>query len=239
MISSLGSLKMILQAIAFAAAAALFLLLQSIISFVMDRRGREIKGDWALSGKDYPDGFTKMNRYGRIIRKETMKHIWLPAAAGTSCLILLAFSAFFHRKIIGISGAGPFVSLFLLLCFISVCCSFVIKGWKSRACSDLGSFTDLFAGAAHDIHAGIRMMLACTEVDIPLKNVLLAVQNDNPGISGTDLLKKTGSVLGSEIIISDSGKNLEDTGNHRYLAAFSAVISISSFGIILFLIMLL
>lgn len=239
MISSLSILKMILPAIAFAAAVSLFLLLHCLISFIFDRSGKDKKESGALSGKDYPDGFTEMNRYGRIIRKETMKHIWLPAAAGTSCLTLLAISAFFHRKIINAVGTGPFVSLFLLLCFISACCSFVIKGWKSRTCSDLASFTDLFAGAAHDLHAGIRMMLTCTEVDIPLKNVLLAVQNDNPGISGTDLLKKTGSVLGSEIIISASGKNRENTGNYRHLAAFSAVISISSFGIILFLIMLL
>lgn len=230
---------MILPAIAFATAAALFLLLQSLISFVMDRHGREIKGDVAFSGKDYPDGFAEMNRYGRIIRKETMKHIGLPSAAGTFSLMLLVILALFHRKITGIAGPGPFIFLCLLLCFSAACCSFLINGWKSRACSDLVFYAELFADAAHDFHAGIMMMLTCTEVDIPLKNVLLAVQNDNPGISGTDLMRKAGSALGSEIIISASGNNQENTDKYRFLTAFSAGISLLSFGIIFVLIMLL
>lgn len=231
MINSLSSLKMILPVFAVSTGISMFILLCSLLSLATVNPEKSSHRSGMLYGPD-PDS---TSGYERLIRKECIKHVWFLSAGGILSMLLMAAAAVFHRKIIAAAGTEIFILLCVFLCGSAVCCLLLKNGWKSTACAELVSFAELFSAAAHDKHAGIRMMLNCTETDIPFMKVLAAIQDDNPGISGTDLMRKAGSALGSEDIItafSRNGLKKEQDGSCRYLTAYGTALSVLSFVIL-------
>lgn len=233
LITSLNSLKLILPVFAFSAGTSVFVLLKSLVSLIMDGSRKEREASSA--------GFVGTSGYERMIRRETGRHVWFLSAGAILGMLLMGAAAFFHRMIIRSVGPELFALLYLFLAVSTVFCVLQKAGWKSAACGDLVSYAELFAAAAHDIHGGIRMMLTCPGTDIPFRTFLLAMQDDNPGISGTDLMKKAGSILGSKEIGQAFTENGVKKGENNYgeLRAFGSGVSVLSFMVILILCFLL
>lgn len=232
---------MILPVFALSAGISTLILLHSLISVLTVAPGKKRHQTGILYGQDLFIGSPGTSGYEHIIRKECTEHIWFLSAARTFSMLLMTAAALFHRKIIEAAGKDLFILLCLILCISAVCCILLKNGWKSTACSDLVSYAGLFSAAAHDDHAGIRMMLYAN-FSIPFSKVLSAIQDDNPGISGKDLMKKAGAALGSEEL--SSGYNtiytkFREENDYSHLKVFGSVLSVLSFCIILILCFLL
>lgn len=232
MITSLGSLKMILPCLAAGTGISTLLLTHYLTVLAMDGREK----DSVSAGRH--TGMNQVTGVEHIIRRETGRHLRFLSAVKTVSMLILLLLAAFHGKIIEAAGLELFLPLCLLPCASAVCCALMKKEWKSAACRELAAYTELFVCAAHDVHAGIRMMLTCEGVDIPLRPLLLAVRDENPGISGPELLKKAGYALGSKELISAFDEKTGEkskTGRYGKLSAFGTGISIMCYGIILIL----
>ena len=238
MITTLSDLKLILPVFALSAGISMLILLDSLISVFAVSPGKNRRQSGLLYEHYQSMGSPEMPSYEHIIRKEFTEHIWFLSAGGSFSMLLMTAAALFHRKIIAVMGTDFFILLCLILCISAVCCILLKNGWKSAACSDLYSYAKLFSAAAHDDHAGIRMMLSCAVTEIPCLRVMSAIQDDNPGISGTEVMRKAGAALGSgELSSVDNAvyTDFREENDYRLLRVFGSVLSVLAFGIILIL----
>ncbi len=243
MITDLAQMKMFLPVPAFTAGLSIFLFLYFAVCLLpenikLKKPRTETFYDVCL-GED-----ADTSRYERIIRTEALKYTWYYSVTETVSVLGLTATVLFHGRIIDMAGISLFIPACLIPALTAVLCFLMKKRWKSAVCDNLISCITLYTGAAGDLHAGIRMMLSVKEIDIPMTKVLEKIQNDNPGMSGSELMKRTGYVLRSEKICSyfrQPDKPEKGEANSVYPERFNAYSSgfgIFSFGIILLLCLL-
>lgn len=198
MMENLMQLKMVLPIFSAAAAVLCFAVFRMLIRIFLERMDRKNNGRKNGSGEEFFTDGEENAGYVRIIAKETLKHTWIMNTAGTVCVILLVLTAFFHRRILLAAGAEIYLSVFMILSVTAVYFIRQDRRWKTSACDDLILYTRMFAGAARDLHSGIRQMLYDSDTEIPFRDLLLEIQKNHPGISGRELLAAAGQVLKSE-----------------------------------------
>lgn len=240
MITDLVQLKMFLPVPAFAAGISLFISFYSAACLLKE----SIK--WKKHRTEIPDNDsigngTDISRYERIVRAETLKYTWYYSVMETVSILVMTAAVLLHGRIIKNTGISLYIPVLLISSLSAVFCILMKKRWKAAACDNLISCITLFSGAAGDFHAGIRMMLSVSGIDIPMKSVLEEIRNDTPGISGNDLMLLTGQILRSEKIINYSGqeigqkKSKAGSEHSGRFDAYNSGFGIFSFGIILLL----
>lgn len=245
MTDNLSQLKMILPVLAIVFAASVLVLCRLLIRLIT---GKVFKKARRLTAEadDFRTEKENVLKYKGIIRKETLTHTWILTAVGILCLGLLAAAALFRKKLIEISGMAMYLSLILAL-FVSVSyCIFQNKRWKSNVVRNLVIYSNMFASVFQDFHQGIRMMLFDSDTDFPLKSLLLEIQKNNPGISGSELMMTAGRALESEYLMDllecQNFENLQkkyEKNMFKKLEIFNSFCVILSFAVILSLCFLL
>ena len=213
MTENLAQLKLLFSFPAASAGIAVFFLFRVLADLLLD----EMISRKNVKSIQSDDGFRsekdELLKYEKIIRKENVNYTWIIKAAGFLSTGLLAASALFHRMLLTKTGLELFSAFILILSASAAFLMLQDKRWKSRTADDLALYAFLFRAAAPDDHTGIRMMLSDPDTDIPLKPLLLEIQKDNPGISGTDLMCTAGRILNSGAFAEAfSGKPDELTG---------------------------
>ena len=238
MTENLTQLKMIIPILAAAAAVSCFELWQLLIPVFLGKVSKKVRKN--PSEVDNCAEKDDILKYERIIRKETLVYTWMTNAAGLLCLGLLIAMALFREKIIEKTGMELFVSLILILSVSASYCIFHDKRWKANAVENLFLYICFFAGMVRDLHQGIRIMLFESDTDFPLKNLLMEIQRNNPGISGIELVKTAGRVLQSPELMniyenngSDIPEKKRDQNTIRKMDMFNTVCVLLSFAIIL------
>lgn len=201
MITDLIHLKMILPL--FAAAAAFFFFAFSVpaVSLIFAAVRKKTGNNPSYSDDA---GFSiekREEKYRKIFSREYLNHTWHLSAAAAVCLILLSLLFLLHRNITVRTGIPVYISLCLFFSVSFVICLMRKRSWKENAFNDFIMYAGLFTGIGNGVHSGIRMMLSMNEAEIPLLPILRAVQEDNPGLSGKDLLLYTGKAAGSGKIL--------------------------------------
>ena len=245
MTDNLSQLKMILPFLAIVFAASVLVLCRLLIRLIT---GKVFKKARRLTAEadDFRTEKENVLKYKGIIRKETLTHTWIINAVGILCLGLLAAAALFRKKLIEISGMAMYLSLILALFVSASYCIFQNKRWKANAVKNMVIYANMFAGVFQDLHQGIRMMLVDSDTDFPLKNLLLEIQKNNPGMSGRELLMTAGHALESEYLMDllecQNFENLQEKyEKHIFtkMEVFSSFCVILSFAVILSLCFLL
>ena len=245
MITDLIHLKMILPVFAAAGAFFLFAFFRLIISLISAAVLKKSKNNPSSSDNG---GFSieeREEKYRKVFSREELNGTWHLSVAAAGCLILLSLSVLLNRKLAARIGVPLFVSLCLALTLSSVICIMRKRTWKENAFNDFIMYAGLLTGIGSGVHSGMRMMLSMNDAEIPLLPVFRSVQEDNPGLSGKDLLLYTGKAAGSvkiieyadnlsdcpeySVIPSLSGKN----GVSRRAGMYAAVFQVMSFAVIL------
>ena len=246
MTENLAQLKQFFSILAAAAGIAVYVLTRLLENLFLDKinTGRKIKNiqsdDGFRSEKD------EMLKYEKIISQENVNCTWMIKATGFLSMALLAAAALFHTVIIRETGPELFLAVILILSVSAAFCILQEKRWKASAADDLVLYSLLFEASAPDRHTGIRTMLLDSDTDFPLKQLLLEIHKNNPGISGKDLMKTAGKILKSDALVSAFSDRSDDSsgekGRNNHFSRtdlYSPVFVFLAFGIMIILCFLL
>ena len=215
MTENLVQLKRIFPVLSAVTGTAVFALFRILSNLFLDNIFRKRKNKVIRTEEGLPQEKEEMRRYGKILRKENAKYTWMTKAAGFLSLIMLAASALFHSVLLEKYGPELFAAIILILTASAAFLILQDRRWKAGAADDLLLYAFLFRAAAADDHTGIRMMLSDPDTDIPLKPLLLEIQKDNPGMSGTDLMRTAGRILNSDVLVKDVSEKTDDRAEKK------------------------